>query len=161
MLLKYFASIYPLGASVLKHLIILECPTSGHLTKFFNFLSNPHPLPAPLPPGINIDRCITSDNFTRQEQNLPLNGLIRLSAYRMHPVYPVSSNVARCEPYFIILLCLTPDDVTRQRESAWIQYMHYKKLSDNKNINLKMPRFLWQGNLPNRASKIKCLLARR
>jgi hypothetical protein len=21
-------------------------------------LSNPHPLPAPLPPGINIDRCI-------------------------------------------------------------------------------------------------------
>jgi hypothetical protein len=35
MLLKYFASIYPLGASVLKHLIILECPTSGHLTQFF------------------------------------------------------------------------------------------------------------------------------
>jgi hypothetical protein len=39
-------------------LIILECPTSGHLTQFLNFLSNPHPLPAPLPPGINIDRCI-------------------------------------------------------------------------------------------------------
>jgi hypothetical protein len=52
MLLKYFASIYPLGASVLKHLIILECPTSGHLTKFLIFLSNPHPLPAPLPPGL-------------------------------------------------------------------------------------------------------------
>ena len=34
-----------------------------------------------------------------------------------------------------------------------------KKLSDNENINLKMPTFLWQGNLPNRASKIKCLLA--
>ncbi len=33
------------------------------------------------------------------------------------------------------------------------RYMHYK------NINLKMPSFLWQGNLPNRASKIKCLLA--
>jgi hypothetical protein len=26
--------------------------------------------------------------------------------------------------------------------------------------NLKMPSFLWQGNLPNRASKIKRLLAR-
>jgi N-glycosylase/DNA lyase len=63
-------------------------------------------------------------------------------------------------PYFIILLCLTPDDVTRQGESAWIQYMHYKKLSDNENINLKMPRFLRQGNLHNRASKIKRLLAR-
>jgi hypothetical protein len=49
-MLKYFALIYPLGASVLKHLIILECPTSGHLTQFFIFLSNPHPLPAPLPP---------------------------------------------------------------------------------------------------------------
>ena len=35
-----------------------------------------------------------------------------------------------------------------------------KKLSDNENINLKMPSFLWQGNLPNRASKIKRLLAR-
>ena len=33
-------------------------------------------------------------------------------------------------------------------------------LSDNENINLKMPSFLWQGNLPNRASKIKRLLAR-
>jgi hypothetical protein len=32
-------------------------------------------------------------------------------------------------------------------------------LSDNENINLKMPSFLWQGNLPNRASKIKRLLA--
>jgi hypothetical protein len=48
--IKYFASIYPLGASVLKHLIILECPTSWHLTQFFNFLSNPRPLPAPLYP---------------------------------------------------------------------------------------------------------------
>jgi hypothetical protein len=27
-------------------------------------------------------------------------------------------------------------------------------------MNLKMPSFLWQGNLPNRASKIKRLLAR-
>jgi hypothetical protein len=39
--------------------------------------------------------------------------------------------------------------------------MNYKKfISDNENINLKMPSFLWQGNLPNRASKIKRLLAR-
>jgi hypothetical protein len=59
-MLKYVALIYPLGASVLKHLIILECPTNGHLTQFLNFLSNPHPLPAPLPPGINIGRCIKS-----------------------------------------------------------------------------------------------------
>ena len=36
--------------------------------------------------------------------------------------------------------------------------MYYKNLSDNENVNLKMPCFLWQGNLPNRASKIKCLL---
>jgi hypothetical protein len=38
-----------------------------------------------------------------------------------------------------------------------------KNLSDNENINLKMPSFFWQGNLHNRASwatKIKCLLAR-
>jgi hypothetical protein len=35
-----------------------------------------------------------------------------------------------------------------------------KKLPDNENINLKMPSFLWQGNLSNRASRIKCLLAR-
>jgi hypothetical protein len=69
MLLKYFASIYPLGASVLKHLIfILECPTSGHLTQFLNFLSNPHPLPAPLPPGINIDRCIKLDENAPRER---------------------------------------------------------------------------------------------
>jgi hypothetical protein len=35
-----------------------------------------------------------------------------------------------------------------------------KKLSNNENINLKMPSFLWPGKLPNRASKIKRLLAR-
>ena len=35
-----------------------------------------------------------------------------------------------------------------------------KKLSDSENINLKMTSFLWQGNLPNRASKMKRLLAR-
>ena len=35
-----------------------------------------------------------------------------------------------------------------------------QNISDNENINLKMPCFLWQGNLHNRASKIKCLLAR-
>jgi hypothetical protein len=29
-----------------------------------------------------------------------------------------------------------------------------------KTLNLKMPSFLWQGNLPNRASKIKRLFAR-
>jgi hypothetical protein len=36
--------------------------------------------------------------------------------------------------------------------------MHYKKfIPDNENI--KMPTFLWQGNLPNRASKTNSLLA--
>ena len=36
-----------------------------------------------------------------------------------------------------------------------------KNLSNkNENINLKMSSFLWYGNLPNRASKIKRLLAR-
>ena len=35
-----------------------------------------------------------------------------------------------------------------------------QNIFDNENINLRMPSFLWQGNLPNRASKIKCLLAR-
>jgi hypothetical protein len=67
MLLKYFASIYPLGASVLKHLINLECPTSGHLTQFLIFLSNPHSLPAPLPPGINIDRYITLKSILEED----------------------------------------------------------------------------------------------
>jgi hypothetical protein len=32
-----------------------------------------------------------------------------------------------------------------------------KNLSDNENIHLKMPSLLWQGDLPNRASKIKQL----
>jgi hypothetical protein len=44
-MLKYFALIYPLGASVLKHLIILECPTSGHLTQYLNFLVTIPPPP--------------------------------------------------------------------------------------------------------------------
>ena len=36
--------------------------------------------------------------------------------------------------------------------------MHYKKfIPDNENI--KMPIFLWQGNLPNRVSKKNSLLA--
>jgi hypothetical protein len=36
--------------------------------------------------------------------------------------------------------------------------MHYKKfIPDNENI--KMPILLWQGNLPNRASKTNSLLA--
>jgi hypothetical protein len=35
-----------------------------------------------------------------------------------------------------------------------------KNISDNENINIKMPSFLQKGNLPNRASKIKRLLAR-
>jgi light-regulated signal transduction histidine kinase (bacteriophytochrome) len=39
--------------------------------------------------------------------------------------------------------------------------MHYKKIiSVNENINLKIPSFLWQGNLPNRASNTKRSLAR-
>ena len=33
------------------------------------------------------------------------------------------------------------------------------KFMDNENINLKISSFLWQGNLPNRASKINRLLA--
>jgi hypothetical protein len=40
--------------------------------------------------------------------------------------------------------------------------MYYKQfISDNENINLKMPSFLWQGDLPNQASKTKRLLARQ
>jgi hypothetical protein len=49
-MLKYFASIYPLGASVLKHLIILECPTSGHLTQFLNFFVKAPPIARTLTP---------------------------------------------------------------------------------------------------------------
>ena len=33
-------------------------------------------------------------------------------------INPLSGNVARDVPYFIILLCLTPGDFTRQGESA-------------------------------------------
>jgi hypothetical protein len=36
----------------------------------------------------------------------------------MHPVNPLSGNV----PYFIILLCLMPDNFTRQGESAVTQW---------------------------------------
>jgi hypothetical protein len=48
-----------------------------------------------------------------------------------------------------------PDNVTHQGESAWIQYMHCKKIIRQwkHKLKLKMPRFLWQG-------KIKRLLAR-
>ena len=74
----------PVGASVLKHLIILECPTSGHLTKFFIFLSNAHPLPAPLPPGINIDRCITYSRTEYFHHSI-------LTTYEVDPVFQVSS----------------------------------------------------------------------
>ena len=38
----------------------------------------------------------------------------------MYPVNPLSGNV----PYFIILLCLTPDDLTRQGESAATQWVN-------------------------------------
>jgi hypothetical protein len=44
-----------------------------------------------------------------------------------------------------------------QKNKIWIKYMHYKKIiSDNENINLKMPSFLRQSN----SSKIKHFLAR-
>jgi hypothetical protein len=33
-----------------------------------------------------------------------------------------------------------------------------KNVSNSENINIEMPSFLWQGNLPNRTSKIKRLL---
>jgi hypothetical protein len=50
------------------------------------------------------------------------------------------------------------------KNKIWIKYMNYKKIirqwkQDLANENIKMPSFLWQGNLPNRASKIKRLLA--
>jgi hypothetical protein len=38
----------------------------------------------------------------------------------MHPVNPLSGNV----PYFIILLCLMPDNFTRQGESAATQWVN-------------------------------------
>jgi hypothetical protein len=43
--------LYTLGASVLKHLIILECPISGHLTQFI-FCQIPTHCPHPYPPGL-------------------------------------------------------------------------------------------------------------
>jgi hypothetical protein len=52
-----------------------------------------------------------------------------------------------------IWLCYTALDLALTHKCT------IKKLSDNENINLKIPSFLWQGNLPNRASKIKRSLA--
>jgi hypothetical protein len=49
------------------------------------------------------------------------------------------------------------------RSSFGPQKKNLNQVHALKNIykhKLKMPSFLWQGNLPNRASKIKCLLAR-
>jgi hypothetical protein len=51
------------------------------------------------------------------------------------------------------------------KNKNWIKYMHYKKIFRQwkhtlANENIKMSSFLWQGNLPNRASQIKRLLAR-
>jgi hypothetical protein len=48
---------------------------------------------------------------------------------------------------------------TKKQNLNQVQLSDNKKLSDNKNINLKMPSFLWQGDLLNRASKIEHLLA--
>ena len=41
----------------------------------------------------------------------------------MHPLSPFSVNVPLCSLYFIILLCTTPDDFTRQRKSAAMDIM--------------------------------------
>jgi hypothetical protein len=102
-----------------------------------------------------------ANNFIRQEENLPRNGLIRL--YLPIGCTLFTQKVAMCPdvPYFIIFalsyawLCYSSG-----RECLNPVHTLQKKLSDNENINLKMPRFLWQGKLPNRASKIKWLLAR-
>jgi hypothetical protein len=68
---------------------VSKCNWQKQLPRYFNPLSGNAP-------HFIILLFLTSDNFTCQEENLPLNGLIRISAYRMHPVYPVSGNVARC-----------------------------------------------------------------
>ena len=57
-----------------------------------------------------------------------------------------------------IWLCYTASDLALAHKKIESSTCTIKNLSDNENINLKMPSFLWQGNLPNRASKIKRLL---
>jgi hypothetical protein len=58
-----------------------------------------------------------------------------------------------------IWLCYTASDLalahkkTKFESSTCTIYC----ISDNENINLKMSSFLWQGNLPNRASKTSSL----
>ena len=46
----------------------------------------------------------------------------------MHPVNPLKWQCAPDAPYFIILLCLTPDDFTRQEESAANQWVNQTNL---------------------------------
>jgi hypothetical protein len=56
--------------------------------------------------------------------------------------------------------CYTDSDLALAYKKIESSSYSIKNISDNENINLKMPSFLRQGNLPNRASKIKHLLAR-
>ena len=55
--------------------------------------------------------------------------------------------------------CYTASNLALAHKKQNLKTCTIKNLFDNENINLKMPSLLWQGNLPNRASKINRLLA--
>ena len=61
-----------------------------------------------------------------------------------------------------IWLCYTASDLAwpTKKNKFESSTCTIKNVSDNENMNLMMPSFLWQGNMPNRASKIKRLLVR-
>ena len=56
--------------------------------------------------------------------------------------------------------CYTASDEALAHKKIESSTCSIKNISDNEIINLKMPSFLRQGNLPNWVSKIKRLLAR-
>jgi hypothetical protein len=59
-----------------------------------------------------------------------------------------------------IWTCYTASNLALAHKKNWIKYMHYKKIIWQWKHKLKDAQLLWQGNLPNHASKIKRLLAR-
>ena len=61
--------------------------------------------------------------------------------------------------FYMAMLCCLRSSFGPQKQKLESSTCTLKNLSDNENINLKKPSFLWQGNLPNRTGKIKRLLA--
>ena len=106
---------------------------------------------------------------SKKEKPWKLCHISELSYIRQWPLgylgrgHKLSGQHVDASPHCSIWLCYTASSRSSFDPQKKLNQVHacIKTFSDNENINLKMPSFLWQGNLLNRASKRKCLLARR